>query len=1042
MTSQSIPARPQLRVLTASAARLNLDDSKAAKHDAGRRQAWQDEAWTYFDEVPEIKFATLWAANLMQKVVFFAGYQLDDGSIVPINSEKSPVKDTTLAANAVFEMSRLAAPVGGQGMINWLGTLNTEVCGEFFIHGQQELPAVGVPGDTGYRPARPETWTVRSVSQIVASKEQDSLGRDVFLLKESPEDKGTPIDNDTESIIRVWQPHPRWTNLADCHLRSCLSDCETLVLMQNQQKAESKSRQAPGILLIPSELSFDVDPDPANDEAGDPADNPQANPFVKSLTDALLQPVEDPSSAGAVVPLVISAPAEFLKPDVFRVLSFNRVADETLDKRIDSKINRLARGLNVPVEVVMGHMSTTFSNAEQIDEDKFKDHLEPRCMQLADSYQFAFLRPNLAALNHDVVDLERVRVWFEPGAIVRSASAEENAEALWDAGAISYAAYRRLKGASEEDAPSEEEFLVQLAARKGIFTADLTTIVMKKGGVDLGATVNAEASQAVIVEDGSAPAGESPVDSEDTTDEEPPPEEPEPVTASASTKELRLLGRRLADVDRRLRAQLQGAAEAAMARALERAGNRVKARRGTELAASARPLPPYRVCADLGEAALTAAGFGADDLLDGAWDELGNQFRLWAQQAGQEALDLVSRALSGFTQAEREALRLRQLQHIDDAWSWLDNALGRTGKDVLFNPERGALGALDAIGEWAADVRVPPGLIREALALAGGQSGMMGAPGILTPTNNAPVGGIATGELVLTAMRDEGAYAYGYVWVYGPGRRRTFEPHAQLDGVEFQNFDDPALSNFYGWPETPHFYPGDHSGCLCDFEPLFGPLPSQIGEAPVDEGAAVEPSVRGEFQDRAFTGRKIEPNAEGILTPTEYGGNIRLANAKHGDLVDVTDRVYEEKLAMMLYGQGNYEPINDGLRGLRELDAQSQQTIVDIDKVMARDSTKQDLLVFRGVDGDWTKQLVPGAEFIDPAYTSTTLVEPFARGWVQRTEQGMVMEIRVPKGSAASTIEATKFGQEAELVLARGSKFRILERDGNRLVAELLGAQR
>ena len=40
--------------------------------------------------------------------------------------------------------------------------------------------------------------------------------------------------------------------------------------------------------------------------------------------------------------------------------------DEKLEERLNGRINRIARGLDLPVEVIMGHMSTTFANAASI----------------------------------------------------------------------------------------------------------------------------------------------------------------------------------------------------------------------------------------------------------------------------------------------------------------------------------------------------------------------------------------------------------------------------------------------------------------------------------------------------------------------------------------------------------------------------------------------------------------------------------------------------------------------------------------------------
>jgi hypothetical protein len=66
-----------------------------------------------------------------------------------------------------------------------------------------------------------------------------------------------------------------------------------------------------------------------------------------------------------------------------------------------------------------------------------------------------------------------------------------------------------------------------------------------------------------------------------------------------------------------------------------------------------------------------------------------------------------------------------------------------------------------------------------------------------------------------------GATVDGYQWVYGPAHRtRPFDPHAELDGVEFVNFDDDVLTNNEGFPEYDFFMPGDHPGCICDYEPI------------------------------------------------------------------------------------------------------------------------------------------------------------------------------------------------------------------------------
>lgn len=1010
--------RHRARALTAAAAKVQLQEAGSARKQLGRRQSWQVEAWAYFREVPEVSFATMWLANAMSKVILYAGWELDDGTVVPINHEKAIESGAPagLAAAAVDEMARLRDEVGGQPRLNFLATLNLEVVGECFLHGKMAQEEQGVPGSEDYRPAEPEVWAVRSTSQIEPTRNVDSLGRTIFKVKAHPEDSdGRIIDNDRETVIRIWQEDPEWPDLAYCHFRPCLSDAELLMLLINQQKAEAKSRQAPGILLVPSELSFAEDG--ADTEGGDTQEQPEQNPFISALMSALTEPITDPSSAASVMPLVISGPAEYLKPDVFRLLSFARTADATLDARIEARINRLSRGLNVPVEVVMGHMSTTFSNAEQIDADAYEDHVEPRARMLADGIRYGFLIPNLAAAGYTPEELERLRVGAEAGALTPSATAEDNADALLEAGAISLDAYRRLKGASEEDAPDEAEALLQLAARKGIFTADLTLALLQKAGIDLGVTINSESSQAVVVEDG-APA---PAPAEDQPDPPPPPDDTEgdPVTAAGGRNVSReTFGRSLAAVDRDLRARMQGAVELAMDRALERAGNRVRAKvQDPTLRAAAREVAPHRVCEHLGRRhgpeVLTAAGFQTEDLLEGAWDGFGSEFKLWARQAGDQALDVVSEHLSGFTKAQRESMKLRQLASVDEAWAWLRQALDDVGAEILFNTDRGAVAAIaNDVGEWATDVRVPPGIIRQALALAGGARGLGGEAGILRPANLYPVGGVATGEIVMDGITEAGGGVEAFRWVYGPGRRSRFEPHHALDGVVFQNLDDSALVNRNGWPAFPHFYPGDHRGCLCDFEPIVVDLAEarRIGLA-IPQAAPTAPALAAPVAAPAPAAPRPQKPRD------EWGREVETVMGPDAP----TDQL-RQKLRDKYVGDDDQTlRMNASLRR-----GTVTKRAKEMDQLINTSSLYDDMTLYRGMAlrQDQIDLITPGSTFTDLGFASTGTTPGtavfYAKERVADLGYGepVIFNLAAPRGYPAADLIG-------EVVLRRGSSYTV-----------------
>jgi len=128
-------------------------------------------------------------------------------------------------------------------------------------------------------------------------------------------------------------------------------------------------------------------------------------------------------------------------------------------------------------------------------------------------------------------------------------------------------------------------------------------------------------------------------------------------------------------------------------------------------------------------------------------------------------------------------------------------------------------------GEFDPTLKVPSGLVRQAMARAGGASGLQaGDKGqafvTLVDGGSRPAGGLATGELVKGALTEQGVQTERYRWVYGPALRQTFPPHLALDGTEFDNFDDPQLINGSSFPPYAYYFPGDHTGCICDFEPI------------------------------------------------------------------------------------------------------------------------------------------------------------------------------------------------------------------------------
>lgn len=275
-------------------------------------------------------------------------------------------------------------------------------------------------------------------------------------------------------------------------------------------------------------------------------------------------------------------------------------------------------------------------------------------------------------------------------------------------------------------------------------------------------------------------------------------------------------------------------------------------------------MPPRLCAATAGPTLVAAVGLDDDELLEGAWDQLEAEYRTVGASAQKRALEHVGRIVGGMEPDVRRTYGLRQAADLDEGWAWMKEAMGSLAKARLYAPNP----ADPELGEFDPTSRTPTGLVRQAMRVAGGVKGSAnaaqlhtsgeGSAWITTPDGSSP-GGIATGELIGQILRDEGGAIQGWKWVYGPAdRKRTFHPHLELDGFVFASFTDPRLVITGGWPTTGHYIPGDHKGCVCDYEPVVlsaeqvqamqaeGRLPTykapKLPEAPAEPAAPEAPA--------------------------------------------------------------------------------------------------------------------------------------------------------------------------------------------------------
>jgi hypothetical protein len=812
--------RRPIRALTAAATRMNLTDEQAGERSQALRQGWQSQAWDYRDQVGELRYAIEFLANGTSRMRLFpAAYPTTGETDNPV-----PLGDVDGAPQELIDLANEAVANLGHGRLalsRMLAALSTNqsVAGECWLLGMEDQQGE-------------EHWSIRSVDEILVEDDQ-------WMLRELPTGPQgvipwVPIDPDTSYLARIWRPHPRFSLIADSPLRAMLDDCESLMILRRMIRATGRSRLAGrGLLLMPEELTI-------KSALGQNFDEDEADPFLDDLTTAMVTPISDEGVASAVVPIVIRGPADQL--DKVRHIDFASQFDDAASKTRMELLGIIATTFDLPKEIIEGSADLNHWSAWQVDANTFRHHMEPHVILCCDGLTAAYLRVYIREHASDELLasgwIDRTVLWYDPVEIVTNPDQTQDAKDLYDRHAISAAALARTAGFSEADAPAPEEILIRLLTNMRTPPGNLvmtavhnlwpqltippietagTVPGVKPTGVDVGELPpavtgpGAPALPPVAVDDSPPPAVP------------PPAENPGPpaVTAAAAPNIEYRLSRQLLDIDKELRTRLHTAANAQMLRQLERAGAklRTKVAKDETLRTKIAQRPNERVASIIGPQVIAAAGFSAADLLGGDWSPLKVQFNDWVQTAQGQALKLVSK-LTGLMSTDPVIVTAQQAQQTarDQAWETLEQTLTDLSEKLLFEPDLNKA-ALD-VDQVNPMTLVPAGAIRAALAIAGG------AP--VAQVTNTPLGGLAapqgqigTGQTVQSVMQTGGGTQHGFEWVHASSVLDPFEPHQELDGTVFDHFDDEALANQGDWPPVAYYLPGDHSGCTCDFMPLW-----------------------------------------------------------------------------------------------------------------------------------------------------------------------------------------------------------------------------
>lgn len=382
--------------------------------------AWQREVWYHYDACGEFRFSTNWIANAMSKAVMQA-LEVDAAT----GLEGGPTENTTVRGIANSILGGPAARSQAQATMG----LNLQVPAEYFILVIPQPAVRGIP--------QPDRWHVMSTTEI-------SEKRGVFSYCDPYTGTEIPLRQGVDMVIRTWIPHPRLQSHADSAARACVPSLREIEKSSQAIAARLDSRLASnGLLLMPQEVEF---PKGDTDATG-------AAAVMDYLMKAMTASMKSPGEASAQVPIVAMIPGEMIQ--YVKWLTFTTELDQSLlDLRKDA-IGRLAIGLDMPPEIMLGLGESNHWSAWQIEEAAYKIHIAPLLDRLADAITTHWFHPALRLAG--ITDPERYIIGFDVTDILSRPDNFTNMTELWDRVLISDEAMREAAGVPESAAPTDEE---------------------------------------------------------------------------------------------------------------------------------------------------------------------------------------------------------------------------------------------------------------------------------------------------------------------------------------------------------------------------------------------------------------------------------------------------------------------------------------------------------------------------------------------------------------------------------------------------------
>jgi hypothetical protein len=437
--------------LIASARNLSVRpmDGESFRRPKLKKQEWQRQAWYWYDTIEVFHYGVQWVGNTLSRAKLII---LQNGA--PSDNE---------AANQALDEFFGGRDQHGEFLRQ--SGVHMTVAGEGFVVGKADGSG-GAPEDIDT-----DWW-------IAAAIEVKNVDEETYRIE------GEEISTRESLIIRLWRPHPvkRW--ISDSPTRPLLPILSQINELTQYVSAQADSRLAgAGILKLPTEVQF---PTQVTTAEGTTAQQAGVNGFIKELAETMAAAKRNQGGAESRVPIIVQAPAEHL--DKIDHLTFWSELDEHAAGLREEAIRRLALGMDMPPEALLGTGDVNHWGAWQIEDSLIKSHSEPLLALITEALTTDYLRVVLIEGGMAEEEALTFSIGADTSEMRLRPNRSKEAIELNDRGQLSDAAVRRENGFEESDAMDDAGFKRWLLTKLAQGSPDTSAVraAAKQLGVDLG----------------------------------------------------------------------------------------------------------------------------------------------------------------------------------------------------------------------------------------------------------------------------------------------------------------------------------------------------------------------------------------------------------------------------------------------------------------------------------------------------------------------------------------------------------------------------